>query len=263
MSQNTDRAAPTTAPTTVCCSLFALAQRTFATTALTTAALAQTVRGTLAAPAPAPAPSSSAAPSAPSAPSAPIDEDDDWHLVTAEDFARPAPSGPPDTEEALARKWKAVEKRLNAAIRAGDAAGERVARAAMSGVSSRMARLERERVERERQAGRLWEFEGKKAEVGKGKEAEVGKGKEGEEKEGEEKGGGSEFRKRVLRGMRVRVFKKQDGGGGEKGEGEDSENSFYRDDEDEEESAEVALSKHEEDDTKDDDEPVLWEDAVR
>lgn len=186
-------------------------------------------------------------------PAAADGDEDDWHLVTEEDLVRPcpsapAPSGPPETEEELSRKWHSMKPRLDAAIRAGDVEKETAWRLAMSKVNRRMAPLQKARVERERR--RAAEAERERPEA-----ANPG------------------WKRELLRGMGAMAFRKPSEEKEE--EGTPPENSFYREDEDQEneeqdqenededeESAEACVSKDEREDEEEDEDPAVWEDAL-
>lgn len=186
-------------------------------------------------------------------PAAADGDEDDWHLVTEEDLVRPcpsapAPSGPPETEEELSRKWHSMKPRLDAAIRAGDVEKETAWRLAMSKVNRRMAPLQKARVERERR--RAAEAERERPEA-----ANPG------------------WKRELLRGMGAMAFGKPSEEKEE--EGKPPENSFYREDEDQEneeedqenededeESAEACVSKDEREDEEEDEDPAVWEDAL-
>lgn len=195
-------------------------------------------------------------------PAAADGDEDDWHLVTEEDLVRPCPSapdpsGPPETEEELSRKWHSMKPRLDAAIRAGDVEKETAWRLAMSKVNRRMAPLQKARVERERR--RAAEAERERPEA-----ANPG------------------WKRELLRGMGAMAFRKPSEEKEE--EGKPPENSFYREDEDQEneeddqdneneeddqedededeESAEACVSKDEREDEEEDEDPAVWEDAL-
>ncbi|KAK1829786.1 hypothetical protein QBC39DRAFT_332206 [Podospora conica] len=132
----TSTAALATSTAALATSTAALARRSYTAAANTTSAIAQqtyqSVRATL------------------QKPDRELD-DDSWHVVTASDYrSPPRPSvSPPDTAKVLTQKWFELERQMKAAIRAGDVEAESAARAAMSGVRSRIDRLDAERVRRE------------------------------------------------------------------------------------------------------------------
>lgn len=170
-------------------------------------------------------------------------DEDDWHMVTAEDHAQPSsPSGPAETEEELSRRWHRMKPHLDAAIRAGDMEAERTWRAAMSKVNREVATLQRAKVERERR------------EAARAAEAER------ERRDAASRGWTREL---LVRGMGAVAFRKPSERKEE--EGKPPENSFNREDEDEEdeveESAEACVSKNEGEDDEDDD-PEVFEDAL-
>lgn len=170
-------------------------------------------------------------------------DEDDWHMVTAEDHAHPSsPSGPAETEEELSRRWHRMKPHLDAAIRAGDMEAARTWRAAMSKVNREVAALQRAKVERER------------------REAERAAEAERERRDAANRGWTREL---LVRGMGAVAFRKPSERKEE--EGKPPENSFNREDEDEEdkveESAEACVSKDEGEDDEEDD-PEVFEDAL-
>lgn len=252
MAPNMERPAPAVAPAPTTASRWLRARATSALAnagaAARTAAAAATTAATTVARAALPTVGPSSPILVPVVTSTSIDGDEDeWHLVTEEDVARPslsapAPSGPPETEEELSRRWHAMKPHLDTAIRAGNVEAERTWRAAMSKVNARMERLQKARVESLRR---------EEAE----KVAEAARERRDAAKAG--------WTKKLLRGMGTRAFKKPSEGKQE--EGKPPENSFYRgDEEDEDEESEEACDFKDEggDDDDDDDDPAAWEDAL-